>query len=118
MNSTTSPKCDLRTAIYLFIVGVMALWLAVMCCGCSSFYSRTEAVDNVGKPVTITVRISTLFDSKSEITRLLVHQTTRTNGIAAQSTGIASLDQQSTATNINDVLSAVVGAAVRAAVGK
>ena len=86
--------------------GVIALVTGV---GCARFSSSVTAPDgSVTK-----VSASTLFDSKSELAKLAAGQGARTN---AQHITVGSLNQESaTPTNINTLISDVVGAAIKAA---
>ena len=84
------------------------------CAGCARFKSTvTERVGPDGKTterITV-VKAGTLFDSKSELTKLSSGQTDK-----SQKVSIGSLNQESSATNAVSFAESVVGAAVRAAV--
>lgn len=93
------------------ITAILALWVS----GCSSFRSvQTDMTDKAGvRTVKTEVRARTLFDSKSELSKLTATTTEKTQRI-----GIGSLAQESSATNAVALIEAVVGAAVKAAAGK
>jgi len=93
-----------------------AMLAMAMSAGCARFSSTvTERVGPDGKTterITV-VKAGTIFDSKSELAKLTSGQTDKSQRVA-----IGSLNQESTATNAVTLAEAVVGAAVRAAVGK
>lgn len=79
--------------------------------GCARFVGKTETRSD-GTSYT-TFRAYTFFDSKNELSKLAIRQTT-TNKLN-QSFGLSELKQESSSTNINALLSDIVGAAVKAA---
>ena len=96
---------------FILTVSLCAVGLA----GCARFHSVvTETTDKNGVTKRETmVKAGTLFDSKSELAKLSSGQTG-----AKQEVAIGSLRQQSEGSNAVNFAEGVVGAAVRAAVGK
>lgn len=94
---------------------VVGLAILTFFCGCANFSSTVTQTDALGNKSTTTVTVNTLFESKTDLAKFLAHTTGRTNGVYAQSIGLASLQQETTSTNLNDIISAVVSAAVKAA---
>ena len=85
------------------LVAVMGLSI-----GCARFTTVVSSADGS----TTKVSAYTLFDSKSELAKLAAGQGARTN---AQHVTVGSLNQESTTTNLNSILSDVVAAAIKAA---
>jgi len=98
------------------VTGVKLMALAAVLflfTGCARFVGQTETKAD-GTSIT-RFRAYTLFDSKNDLTKLSIKQTT-TNKLN-QSFGILGVDQQSqTSTNFNALVSDIVGAAIKAAV--
>jgi len=95
------------TRILPFVVCAFALG------GCARFHSNvTERTlpDGVVERTTV-VRAYTVFDSKSELAKLSSGQADK-----SQCVSIGSLNQESTATNVVNLVESIVSAAVRAAV--
>jgi hypothetical protein len=82
-----------------------------MASGCARFVGKTETRAD-GTSFT-TFRAYTFFDSKNELSKLAIRQTT-TNKLN-QSFGISAVSQESSSTNVNALLIDVVGAAIKAA---
>ena len=87
--------------------------LLVLATGCARFNStvteRTLADGSVERVTRVTA--GTLFDSKSELSKLSSGQTDK-----SQKVSIGSLTQESSATNVVTLVESIVTAAVRAAV--
>ncbi len=87
--------------------------LLVLATGCARFNStvteRTLADGSVERVTRVTA--GTLFDSKSELSKLSSGQTDK-----SQRVSIGSLNQESSATNVVNLVESIVTAAVRAAV--
>ena len=84
--------------------------------GCARFHSTVTEVSDPSKGTTTkTTEVSagTLFDANSELAKLSSGQTDKSQKIA-----IGALNQESTGSNAVGFVEGVVGAAVRAAVGK
>jgi len=111
-------SCKVGTSRSLAILAKAGTMCAMgfLLVGCSHFGSEIVSVDNMGRPVKTKVSVFTFLDGKSELTKFLAHQTTRTNGIAAQSIGLASLQDESSGTNVVSLVERVTGAVVEAAV--
>ncbi len=103
----------MRTIKNLWWLGVVAGASILLSAGCARFKSTvTERTltDGTMERTTV-VKAGTLFDSKSELTKLSSGQTDK-----SQKVSIGSLNQESSATNAVTFAESVVGAAVRAAV--
>jgi hypothetical protein len=79
--------------------------------GCASLTTKQESIAPDGSSRTTTARVSTFWDSKSELAKLRTTMTDKSQGV-----GIAGLEQESSATNAVSLVESVVGAAIRAAV--
>lgn len=79
--------------------------------GCARFVGKTDTRAD-GQSVT-TFRAYTFFDSKNELSKLAIRQTT-TNKLN-QSFGLSEMRQESSSTNLNALIGDIVGAAVKAA---
>jgi len=88
-----------------------ALFFALCLCGCSSFRSDQIETRPDGSRVEQHQKITTFWDSKSDIARLRASTTDKTQGLT-----VGSISQESTSTNINDLVGTVVSAAVQGAV--
>jgi hypothetical protein len=87
--------------------------LALLCAGCSSMISTTShTLKPDGTQITDThLRVRTLFDSKSELSKFNARNSDR-----SQSIGVGSYEAQSSGTNAMRAVETIVGAAVRAAI--
>jgi len=94
----------------LYPLLVVLLALATGCARFNSTVTERTLPDGSNERVTI-VRAVTLFDSKSELAKLSSGQTDK-----SQKVSIGSLNQESSGTNVANLVESVVGAAVRAAV--
>ena len=92
---------------------LLVVSLAALAVGCARFNSTvTERNTPDGSTERVTkVNAGTLFDSKSELTKLNSGQTDK-----SQKVSIGSLNQESSGSNAVSFAESVVGAAVRAAV--
>lgn len=100
---------DIGTPLLLFIAGVLAL--IFMCGGCATFSSHVSDVSPDGSKRETVTRVATFFDSKTELAKMKASQSTKD----AQTVSIGALTQESSGTNLNHLIEAVVGAAVKAA---
>lgn len=91
----------------------LTLWLmvAVLLCGCATQRTELEETSPDGSRKSSKTITRTFWDSKSELAKLKTSHTK-----ATQSIGITGLDQESTSTNVVDLVERVVGAAVKAGV--
>ena len=99
------PEDRLHIFYTAMSIALVLLGLLYMC-GCSRFSSTVTATDAKGAPVSTKVTAWTFFDSQSALSKFLAHQTTKTNGVSAQSIGLASLDQESSGTNAVELIRA------------
>ena len=92
----------------------IALVLVLACAGCAYLHSTTEtsldASNTNAVTVTTSVRAYTLFDSQAALAKLNTRVQPQVSG-----TSIGALREESSATNVVDLVSAVVSAAVSAA---
>lgn len=94
---------------------ILAILLCAYLSGCASFHTiQTDEIDKSGtRKVTTEIRTRTFWDSKSELAKL-----TATTTDKSQRIGVGSIAQESSATNAVVLIESVVGAAVKAALGK
>lgn len=85
--------------------------LLVLLGGCATQQTLLEENFPDGSSKTTRVTTRTFWDSKSELAKLKTSHTK-----TSQSVGITDLSQESTSTNVVDLVERVVGAAVKAAV--
>ena len=92
------------------LCSLLTLALASGCARFKSTVTERTAPDGTVERVTV-VKAGTLFDSKSELTKLSSGQTEK-----SQKVSIGALNQESSGSNAVSFAESVVGAAVRAAV--
>lgn len=98
----------------------IALLILIALSGCARF-STTQTDISYDDPesemptrtITTKVSVSTFFSAKSELAKLKVLQTEKT-----QSTGVGALGQESTETNLFNALGAGIGTALKVYTGK
>ena len=78
--------------------------------GCSTFTSE-QTVTRDGETVTTTIRARTFFDARSDLAKLRITQTEKTQGVT-----LGALNQETSGTNAVDLIDRVVRAAVAGAV--
>ncbi len=91
----------------------LILALVLILSGCATQVTTLEEHKPDGSFKTSKSRTTTFFDSKSELSKLKTSNAEKT-----QSIGIDGINQESTGTNVINIVEAVVGAAVKAAVAK
>lgn len=93
---------------------IALILLALPLCGCASFSTTQtdESNEKTGlRKITTVTRARTFWESHSDLATFAATQTDK-----SQNLKIGKLSQESTATNAVNLIEAVVGAAVRAAV--
>lgn len=88
----------------------LALLLLVLSSGCASYNStQVRSISTNGVETTSTrVSIKTLWDAKSELSKLSATTTDK-----SQRLGIGSLSQESTSTNLQNIIEAVASGVVK-----
>lgn len=86
------------------------LWLLVVVSGCARFHSEQVEVATDGTKRTTHINVLTLFDAKSDLTKLRASTTEKTQGLS-----LAGLDQSASGTNFVEILRliAVIAAAAK-----
>lgn len=103
---------SLDKLLHLAMVATLILLLDVIFAGCASYRSRqTENMTTNGvKSVSTDVRIHTLWDAKSDLAKLRLNTTDK-----SQLLTIGGLNQESTSTNIVNLFEAVARGAAAGA---
>jgi len=104
--TTARPPSDNRLSRLLLLV-ICPLSLVIYATGCAVMTSTTSKQAGVE---TTTLKVYTLFDSSSALSKAANHVTDKTSG-----TTVSGLDQSSSSTNLNSIVESIVGAAVKAA---
>ncbi len=88
----------------------LVVWLLVLVSGCARFHSEQVEVGVDGTKRTTHIYVSTLFDAKSDLTKLRATTTDKTQGMS-----LAGLDQTASGTNFVEILRliAVIAAAAK-----
>lgn len=87
-------------------------------CGCAYLHSTTSRTTDAktGVPIEQTsVRVYTLWDATSQLTKFSNRSGYTTNGSFGPGTYATGLNESSTSTNINELIGIIIGAAVKAA---
>lgn len=97
----------------LFAVLLLLAVLALALTGCARFKSVQVKTDPDGTRIESRQIITTFWDSKSSVAKLRASTTDKTQGLT-----VGSITEESSGTNAVELTERVIGAAVRAAVGK
>jgi ABC-type uncharacterized transport system YnjBCD substrate-binding protein len=89
-----------------FIIGILIAFT-----GCASFHSHQTQTRTDGTVVESDQKIWTFWDSKTSVAKLRASTTEKTQGLT-----VGAYDAEVTSTNLNNLVSDVVGAAVSAAI--
>lgn len=83
----------------------------VLTCGCAHMSSSQLRVEKDGSTTTSHQTVTTLFDGKSEISKLRASTTDKTQGLT-----VSGLSEETSATNVVSLVDSVVSSAVTSAI--
>ncbi len=94
--------------VYALAIGAV-LWLLALLSGCAQFSSRQIETTQDGTQRQTQINVWTLFDAKSDLTKLRATTTDKTQGLS-----LAGLDQSASSTNFVEILRLIAAIAAAA----
>lgn len=101
MNAVTTRQrlaVLVTTAVYM-LAAALVVWLLMLLAGCAMFHSQQVETTQDGTKRETRIKVYTLFDAQSDLTKLRATTTDKT-----QSLGLAGLSESSSSTNAIHIL--------------